>query len=94
MKKVVQNLTGLEKVVVSLLKDDKEVNSNNNGTPRITYNDIPNYCTLDEFLSTANKNEELIYEQVPFDHPLCILFSSGTTGVPKCLVHSVGVRKY
>lgn len=91
MKKVVQNLTGLEKVVVSLLKD---VNSHNNVTPRITYDDIPHYCTLDEFLSTANKNEELIYEQVPFDHPLCILFSSGTTGVPKCLVHSVGVRKY
>ena len=91
MKKVVQNLTGLEKVVVSLLKD---VNSHNNRTPRITYDDIPHYCTLDEFLSTANKNEELIYEQVPFDHPLCILFSSGTTGVPKCLVHSVGVRKY
>lgn len=30
------------------------------------------------------------YEQLPFGHPLYILFSSGTTGVPKCTVHSAG----
>ncbi len=30
------------------------------------------------------------YERVPFDHPLFILFSSGTTGIPKCIVHSTG----
>jgi acetoacetyl-CoA synthetase len=30
------------------------------------------------------------YEPLPFSHPLYILFSSGTTGVPKCIVHSAG----
>ncbi|MEK7755681.1 MAG: AMP-binding protein, partial [Planctomycetota bacterium] len=30
------------------------------------------------------------YEAVPFDHPLYIMYSSGTTGVPKCIVHGQG----
>ncbi len=32
----------------------------------------------------------LVFERLPFDHPLYILFSSGTTGVPKCIVHGQG----
>ena len=30
------------------------------------------------------------YERLPFDHPLYILYSSGTTGLPKCMVHGAG----
>ncbi|MBZ9674462.1 acetoacetate--CoA ligase [Mesorhizobium sp. ES1-1] len=30
------------------------------------------------------------FERLPFSHPLYILFSSGTTGIPKCIVHSAG----
>lgn len=32
----------------------------------------------------------LVFERLPFDHPLYILFSSGTTGIPKCIVHGAG----
>ena len=34
--------------------------------------------------------EALRFERLPFAHPLYILYSSGTTGVPKCIVHSAG----
>jgi acetoacetyl-CoA synthetase len=43
----------------------------------------------DEALS-AFEPGEIEFTQLPFSHPLYILFSSGTTGVPKCIVHSAG----
>ncbi|MBP1853208.1 acetoacetate--CoA ligase [Rhizobium halophytocola] len=36
------------------------------------------------------KAREIEFVHLPFNHPLYILFSSGTTGVPKCIVHSAG----
>lgn len=41
-------------------------------------------------LMTREQAGEIAYEQLPFDHPLYILYSSGTTGPPKCIVHSAG----
>lgn len=38
----------------------------------------------------APKGGELRFEKVPFSHPLWVLFSSGTTGVPKAITHSTG----
>lgn len=41
-------------------------------------------------LLSAHGGAELTFEQVPFDHPLWILYSSGTTGLPKAIVQSQG----
>ena len=41
-------------------------------------------------LVEAGPPPPLSFAQVPFDHPLYVMFSSGTTGKPKCIVHGVG----
>ncbi|MFN2603872.1 MAG: acetoacetate--CoA ligase [Gemmatimonadaceae bacterium] len=45
--------------------------------------------TWAEFVGDAEP-PELQFVRLPFDHPLYILYSSGTTGLPKCMVHSGG----
>ena len=42
-----------------------------------------------EFGRSAGR-QELTFEHLPFNHPLYIMYSSGTTGLPKCMVHGAG----
>ncbi|KAG0167644.1 hypothetical protein DFQ28_005697 [Apophysomyces sp. BC1034] len=76
---VVRGLPSVEKVVVVPFVQDM---------PEQT---VEKSVSWDSFLSTVPANKlpsEITFEQLPFNHPAFILFSSGTTGLPKCIVHS------
>ncbi|KAI8822851.1 uncharacterized protein EV422DRAFT_494168 [Fimicolochytrium jonesii] len=78
LTEVVNGLEGLEKVVIVPFVDRPfDAASIRHGE------------TFAEFLKNDD-GRKLEFEQLPFDHPLAILFSSGTTGKPKCIVHSAG----
>ena len=78
VEEVVKGLPSLEKVIVTSYVEEK---------PEI--GNIPNSVHYNEFLSTK-KHPEIQFEQLPFTHPGYIMFSSGTTGKPKCMVQSTG----
>lgn len=76
---VIAEMPGLERIiVVDYLGDAAEVAAR-----------IDKAETLESFI-TPHPPGEIEFHQAAFDHPLYILFSSGTTGVPKCIVHSAG----
>ena len=51
------------------------------------YRTVANVTLWDDFYEPGDEPQ---FVPVPFDHPLYVLYSSGTTGVPKCIVHSTG----
>jgi acetoacetyl-CoA synthetase len=59
------------------------------GTAAATARRIPGAVTLDELIGGQTAGP-IDFAQLPFDHPLYILYSSGTTGIPKCIVHRAG----
>src|SRR5688572_10871924 len=57
--------------------------------PQVDVSGVPKAVRLDEWLRRYTPGD-IAFAQLPFDHPVYILFTSGTTGKPKCIVHGAG----
>ena len=57
--------------------------------PAVDVSEVPKAVRLDEWLRRYTAGD-IAFAQMPFDHPVFILFTSGTTGKPKCIVHGAG----
>jgi acetoacetyl-CoA synthetase len=76
LKEIAQKLDCIEKIVIiDFLNHGEDIS------------DVPNAVTWEDFLS---KNASLEFKAMKFSEPLYIMYSSGTTGKPKCIVHSAG----
>ena len=75
---ILQELPSIQRVVVVPYTEEQ---------PAIDH--VPNAVSYADFRGRGEV-PALSFAQLPFDHPLYIMYSSGTTGVPKCIVHGAG----
>ncbi|MCG8403393.1 MAG: acetoacetate--CoA ligase [Firmicutes bacterium] len=78
VKSICQKIPAVEKVIVVPYTETR---------PDVS--GLPGAVLYNDFLS-PEAGLEITFEQLPFDHPLYIMYSSGTTGAPKCIIHGAG----
>lgn len=75
---IVRGIPSLERIIIAAY-----------GTKRPQISDVAKSILWNDFLAEGEP-PEVEFQQLPFDHPALIMFSSGTTGKPKCIVQSGG----
>ncbi|MCK5823798.1 MAG: acetoacetate--CoA ligase [Ichthyobacteriaceae bacterium] len=88
IKSIIENISSIENTIIISENYTKWTNTNSvnaNSKKSKAVNEIINWHEID-FTST----HELIHQRVDFSHPIWILYSSGTTGIPKAITHGTG----
>ena len=75
---IAERITSIERVVVVPYRSE---------TPDMSR--VPRSTRYDAFIADGTGRLPA-FARLPFDHPLFIMYSSGTTGLPKCMVHGAG----
>ncbi len=83
INQISENISSIEKII--LVEKFNDFHSEKITTANT---EINNSIYFSELLN--NSAEKINFEQLPFDHPVYIMYSSGTTGKPKCIVHGAG----
>ena len=84
IKQIEENIPEIEHIITTSF----DFNFKSDNIIDNSFNKISNYLCFNNLLSIKSNNIE--YERLPFAHPIYIMYSSGTTGVPKCIVHGAG----
>jgi acetoacetyl-CoA synthetase len=79
LRAIVEQLPSLKAVVVVSYLGEAEAVAKS----------LPHGVTLDVLIK-PHTARAVAFERLPFNHPVYVMFSSGTTGVPKCIVHGAG----